>query len=58
MTISHLLFVDDTLIFCKDFVDQLSFLGWTLTWFEALSGLRINLVKSVIILVGNVESGD
>ena len=58
VTISHLLFADDIFIFCKDFVDQLSFLGWTLAWFEALSGLRINLVKSVIILVGNVESGD
>ena len=58
MTISHLLFADDTLIFCKDSMDQLSFLGWTLAWFEALSGLRINLVKSVIIPVGNVEFGD
>ena len=58
VTIIHLLFVDDTLIFFKDSVDQLSFLGWTLAWFEALLGLRINLVKFVIILIGNVESGD
>ena len=58
VTISHLPFVDDTLIFCKDSMDQLSFLGWTLAWFEALLGLRINLVKSVIIPVGNVESGN
>ena len=39
VTISHLLFVDNTLIFCKDSVDQLSFLGWTLAWFEALLGV-------------------
>lgn len=32
--VNHLLFTDDTLIFCKDSEDQLA-------WFEALFGLRI-----------------
>ena len=58
LQISHLLFVDDTLVFCKDSKDQLSSLCWILLWFEAFSGLRINLEKSVIMLVGLVENVD
>lgn len=34
-TISHLLFVDDTLVFCKDFEDQVAYLSWILFCFEA-----------------------
>lgn len=56
-TISHLYFLDDTIIFCKDLEDQLPWLGWILAWFKALSGLRINLDKSSIILVGRIEKG-
>ncbi|RVW12518.1 putative ribonuclease H protein [Vitis vinifera] len=35
--------------------DQVSHLSWILIWFEAASGLRINLAKSEIIPVGEVE---
>ncbi|RVW52812.1 LINE-1 reverse transcriptase-like [Vitis vinifera] len=35
--------------------DQVSHLSWILFWFEAASGLRINLAKSEIIPVGEVE---
>ena len=31
-------------------------LSWILLYFEALSGLRINLDKSVIFPVGNVDT--
>lgn len=31
-------------------------LCWLLMWFEAILGLRINLEKSEIILVGRVEN--
>ena len=44
--VSHLLFTDDTLLFCKASHDQMMYLSWTLMWFEAISGLRINLDKS------------
>ena len=55
MIVSHLLFADDTIIFCEASKDQLSALSWIFTWFEAASGLRINLDKSVLIPVGEVE---
>ncbi|RVW71995.1 putative mitochondrial protein [Vitis vinifera] len=55
MIVSHLLFADDTIIFCEARKEQLSALSWILAWFEASSGLRINLHKSVLIPVGEVE---
>ncbi|RVX04635.1 LINE-1 reverse transcriptase-like [Vitis vinifera] len=54
MHISHLLFADDTLVFCEDSPDEMTYLSWLLMWFEACSGLRINLEKSEIIPVGRV----
>ena len=58
MQISHLLFADDTLVFCKDEKDQMVYLSWILVWFEAFYGLKINLEKSSILpmrRVGNLE---
>ena len=54
LVISHLLYADDTLLFCKAHKDQLKFMNWTLMWFEAISELRINLNKSEIIPIGHV----
>ena len=56
--ISHLLFVDDTLVFCKASQDHLTYLNWLLMWFEAVSGLRIYLEKSELIPIGRVENMD
>ncbi|RVW15175.1 LINE-1 reverse transcriptase-like [Vitis vinifera] len=53
--ISHLFFADDTIVFCEASKDQVSHLSWILFWFEAVSGLRMNLAKSEIIPVGKVE---
>ena len=41
--ISHLLFADDTLVFCHPSHDQLTYLSWLLMWFEAINGLKVNL---------------
>ena len=54
LVLTHFLYVVDTLIFCGANQIQLVYLRWLLKWFEAISGLRINLSKSEIIPVGRV----
>jgi hypothetical protein len=54
MVVSHLLFADDTLIFCEVDPTHLFHLRSILIWFEATSGLRINLGKSELVQVGEV----
>ena len=56
LIISHLLYVDDTVLFCDANPEQLMYLGWTSMRFEAFSRLRINLSKSEIIPVGRVSN--
>ena len=56
LSISHLLYADDTILFCKADNDQLKFMSWILMWFEAMSGLKINLNKSEIIPIGPVTN--
>ena len=55
---SHLLFTDDTLIFCNTMPSQLHYLRGVLLLFEATCELKVNLAKSVLIPVGNVEQVD
>ena len=56
IVISHLLYADDTIIFCEANSEQLMYLRWTLMWFKAFSSLRINLNKSEIIPLGRVDN--
>ena len=58
MVVSHLLYADDTLLFCRADLEQLAHLIWLLMWFESISGLRINLNKSEIISVGSIAEVD
>ena len=55
LKVSHLLFADNTLIFCGSEGDQLVHLRGVLLCFEVVSGLRINLGKSEIAPVGQVS---
>ena len=54
LTVSHLLYADDTILFCEPKQDQLAYLSWLLMWFKAIWGLEINLDKSEIIPMGGV----
>jgi hypothetical protein len=54
MKVSHLLFADDTLIFCEPKVEQIQNMRCLLLCFEVASGLKINLSKSMIVLIGAV----
>ena len=53
--VSHLFFADDTLIFCNASKENLEYLSWVFMWFEACSGLKINLEKSELIPIGEVQ---
>ncbi|CAL1369899.1 unnamed protein product [Linum trigynum] len=52
--VTHLLFADDTLIFCDASPDQILHIKATLACFQAVTGLKINLDKKVIYTVGDV----
>ena len=54
LVVSHLSYADDTLLFCGADAEQMVYLSWLLMSFEEILGLRINLNKSAIILVGNI----
>ena len=56
LVMSHLLFADDTLIFCDTDHDQLLLLRMVLIWFEAVSSLKINLRKLELVPVGVVPN--
>ena len=58
LEVSHLLFTDDTLIFCDADLDQVLFLRMILIWFKAIFGLKINLGMSELVPVGMVHNLD
>ena len=58
MMVSHLLFANDTIIFCDANPNQLANLREILNRFEEVSGLKINLGKSELIPIGEVHNLD
>ena len=58
LMVSHLLFTDDTLIFCDANIDQMLILHMVLISFEIVSGLKVNLGKSELVAVGAVHNMD
>uniref|UniRef100_A0A2N9J2H5 Reverse transcriptase domain-containing protein n=1 Tax=Fagus sylvatica TaxID=28930 RepID=A0A2N9J2H5_FAGSY len=56
LCISHLLYADDTILFCDAKMDQLLYIRMVLTCFEAITGLRVNMAKSEMVSVGEVRN--
>ena len=56
--VSHLLFVDDILIFCDANAMQIASLRAILARFEEVSGLRIDLGTSELVSMGVVHNMD
>ncbi len=56
LDVSHLLFVNDTLIFCHADLTQFTYLWAVFTWFEVVLGLKVNLGKSEMVPVGEVPN--
>ena len=57
--ISHLLFANDTILFCDVSRDQFLFIRLALTCFQAFIGLKVNAGKSEIVPVeevGNIDA--
>jgi hypothetical protein len=54
LLVSHILFADDTLILCEANCEQLRHLQCLFLCFEVVLGLKINLAKLELVLVGDM----
>ena len=54
--VSHLLFADDTILFCDASREQILSIRLVLTCFQAFTGLKVNVGKSEIIPIGEMRN--
>ena len=54
--ISHLLFADDTILFCDASKEQILSIRLVLTCFQAFTSLKVNMGKSEIVPIGEVSN--
>ena len=53
--VSHLLLVDDTVLFCDADVKQILHIQLLLLCFQAMTGLKVNVQKSEMVPIGEVD---
>jgi hypothetical protein len=58
VSVSHLLYADDTILFCEAHPEQILYIRMVLTCFEAVTGLKVNMTKSEMVPVGEVAGVD
>ena len=56
--ISHMLFADDTILFCDVSREQLLSIRLVLSCFQVFMGLKVNVGKSEIVPIGEVNNLD
>ena len=56
VSISHLLFADDTILFCDASREQIFSIRLVLTYFQAFTSLKVNVGKSEIVPIGEVSN--
>ena len=54
--VSHLLFADDTILFCDANEEQILHVRMLLLCFEAVTGLKVNALKSEMVPIGEVPN--
>ena len=54
--ISHILFADDTILFCDASREQILSIRLVLTCFQAFTRLKVNVGKSEIVPIGEVSN--
>ena len=54
--VSHLLFADDTILFCDADVEQILHVRMLLLCFQAVTSLKVNVSKSELVPIGEVNN--